>query len=157
MNTYTKNMEVRTEYDPGNAVPVHPKSSFFRVILLLGCICIFFFCAIAVRVFLTARIERMNKYTARISKDIQDHEIQCYHLRNRKARLTSLDYISARISQHKLNLRSADYRQVRTVALLPAGRLDKYNTPYRKSVSVSRSRTKTSAVASFSKNRRYTQ
>lgn len=119
MNTYTKNLQ----NDPLQQTPavreLRQKNTFFRVIVLLGCICVVFFCAIALRVFLTAKTERMNKNAAKINAQIREYEIQCYHLRNKKAALTSMNYVNAKIREYGLKLRAADYRQVRNLALLP--------------------------------------
>lgn len=128
MNTYTRNMQnSNSAPDPAAAERTQPKTSFFRGIFLLGCICLICFCAIALRVFLTARIERMNKQVSRINTKIREYEYLCYHLRNKKASLTSLSYISSKVREHSLGLRPADYRQVRTVALLPEGGTRSYS------------------------------
>lgn len=128
MNTYTRNMQ---NSNPAPALSAEkkqqPENSFFRMIFLLGCICLIFFCAIALRIFLTTRIERMNKQVSRINAQIREYEYQCYHLRNKKASLTSLSYVSGKVRQYSLGLRPADYRQVRTVALLPEGGIRSYS------------------------------
>ena len=119
MNTYTKNLQNNPVPQTDPVREAKPENAFVRGIFLLGCICVIFFCAIALLVFLTARIERMNKTASRIQQQIREYEIQCYHLRNRKAALTTMNHVSSKVREYGLKLRVADYRQIRTVSLLP--------------------------------------
>jgi hypothetical protein len=129
MNIYTRNLQTEPVQQAPGAGELQQKPAFFRVILLLGCICVVFFCAIALRVFLTAKIERMNKNAARINTRIREYEILCYHLRNKKASLTSMNYVNAKVREYGLKLRAADYRQVRNVVLLPERNYDRSISP----------------------------
>ena len=118
MNTYTRNLNTENPgsgSDPVRGIRIGLTGFAARISLIL--LLIFF--AIAGQMHLRAEIERLNKQASRIQVEINQLNVQCTHVRNRKESLTGWNHIREKIHRYRLGLRDADHRQVSTISLRP--------------------------------------
>ena len=116
MNNYTRNMdpEIR-EFGNGRAANGRLTFAGFAVKISLLILLIFF--AVYTQMYLRAGIERMNKQALAIQAHINQTNVKCTNLRNRREQLTSWENIHAKLSHYRLGLREANHRQVARIPL----------------------------------------
>lgn len=114
MNTYTRSMAQETA-ERNNAAEGKMKFAGFAARISLLILLIFF--AISAQMHLRVEIERMNKQAAKIRMEINELNVKCTNLRNRKEKLTGWENIHARIQKYRLGLRDADHLQISYISL----------------------------------------
>ena len=115
MNTYTRNVNPDMQDANRSAAAGRMKIAGFAARISVLILLIFF--AISAQMHLRAEIERLNKRAARIQLNIQQLNVQCTNLRNRKETLTGWKNIHSKIRHYRLGLREADHRQISYISL----------------------------------------
>ena len=116
MNTYTRNMNPEIqEFEKEQSAKGRLTFAGFAIKISLLILLIFF--AIYAQMYLRAGIERLNKQALAIQAHINQTNVKCTHLRNRREELTSWENIQTKISHYRLGLRAANHRQVAHIPL----------------------------------------
>ena len=116
MNTYTRNMNQESR-EFGKAASESGKMTFAGFAIKISLLILLIFFAVYVQMYLRAGIERLNKQALAIQTHINQTNVKCTNLRNRREQLTSWENVHSKISQYRLGLREANHRQVARIPL----------------------------------------
>ena len=115
MNTYTRNMNPEIQ-EYGKDPSANGKMTFAGFAAKISLLILMIFFAVYAQMYLRAGIERLNKQAITIQAHINQTNVKCTNLRNRREQLTSWENIHARISHYRLGLREANHRQVARIS-----------------------------------------
>ena len=116
MNTYTRNMNPENQ-EFGKVQSENGKMTFAGFAAKISLLILLIFFAVYAQMYLRAGIERLNKQALTLQAHINQTNVKCTNLRNRREQLTSWENIHTKISHYRLGLREANHRQIARIPL----------------------------------------